>query len=201
MTFEQAYPLASILRAVTIPSKGGDTLWANTVTAYEDLPQDLKQLADGLWALHTNAYDYATRRPDADEERLKYHQEIFSSTIYETEHPVVRVHPETGERSLLLGGFVQKLLGHSAAETQALLSIFQNYVIRPENTVRWRWTVGDVAIWDNRATQHYGVGDFNEPRELYRVTVDGDVPVGVDGRRSVAKRKETNPALLRAAAE
>ena len=71
---------------------------------------------------------------------------------------------------------------------------------RLENTVRWTWSLGDVAIWDKRATQHYGIGDFTESREMHRVTIDGDVPVSVDGRRSVARRKERKTPELEAAA-
>jgi alpha-ketoglutarate-dependent taurine dioxygenase len=199
VTFVDAYPLASILRAVTIPSKGGDTVWANTAAAYEELPEPLRDLADKLWALHTNDYDYAATRPDADADRLKYHSDVFASTVYETEHPLVRVHPETGERTLVLGNFVKKILGVTRDDSARLVAIFQDHITRLENTVRWRWTPGDVAIWDNRATQHYGIGDFSENRELHRVTIDGDVPVSIDGKHSVSKVKRPNAGLQLAA--
>ena len=185
VTFVDAYPQASILRAVVVPSHGGDTVWANTVTAYRDLPADLRTLADRLWGVHTNNYDYATIRPDAGEEDRRHHRDVFTSTVYETEHPVVRVHPETGERSLILGGFLQKLAGYSRTDSAHLIAILQSHVTRLENTVRWRWSPGDVAVWDNRATQHYAIDDYgDQPRIVRRVTVAGDVPVGVDGRRS-----------------
>ena len=97
----------------------------------------------------------------------------------------MRVHPETGERSLLLGHFVKQFVGLNTAESHALFNLLQNRVTRLENTVRWTWQQGDVAIWDNRATQHYAVADFGEQRrEVRRITVAGDVPVGIDGRRS-----------------
>ncbi len=200
VTFVDAYPLASILRAVTLPEKGGDTVWANTAEAYNHLPEPLRELADKLWALHTNNYDYAAARPDATSERRKHHREVFSSTVYETEHPLVRVHPETGERTLLLGNFAQKILGFTREDSARLIGIFQDHITRLENTVRWHWAPGDVAIWDNRATQHYGIGDFTEKRELHRVTIDGDVPVAIDGKRSVTRRKQpkTPPELLAA---
>jgi alpha-ketoglutarate-dependent sulfate ester dioxygenase len=190
VTFVDAYPRASILRALVIPASGGDTVWANTVAAYQDLPIELRELADKLWALHTNEYDYQAYRVKARAEDLKYHEEIFTSTVYETEHPLVRVHPETGERALLLGHFVKKFIGHSSHDSQRLFEVFQQHITRLENTVRWRWQVGDVAVWDNRATQHYAINDYGDQHRLVRrVTVDGDVPVGVDGRRSVTRKR------------
>jgi alpha-ketoglutarate-dependent taurine dioxygenase len=198
VTFVEAYPLASVLRAVHLPPRGGDTVWANTAAAYTNLPAPLRDLADRLWALHTNAYDYAASRPDASESRLRHHREVFASVVYETEHPVVRVHPETGERTLVLGNFAQRLIGFNREDSNRLIAIFQDHITRLENTVRWRWAPGDVAIWDNRATQHYGIGDYTEKRELHRVTINGDIPVSVDGKPSVARIK---PATLSQAAE
>jgi len=187
VTFDVAYPQASILRAVEIPAYGGDTVWANTAQAYLDLPPALRQLADNLWALHTNDYDYASRF-NTNEAGLKRYREVFTSTIYEAEHPVVRVHPETGERTLVLGHFVKKLLGYPTADSEHLLKLLDSYVTRLENTVRWRWSPGDVAIWDNRATQHYAINDYGDQRRVVRrVTIAGDIPVSVDGRRSVAR--------------
>ena len=195
VTFVPAYPAFSILRAVTVPPYGGNTLWANTATAYAGLPEPLRALADSLRALHSNEYDYAAVRPDALPEALAQYREVFTSTSFLTEHPVVRVHPETGERSLLLGNFVQRIAGLTGRDSRALLDLFQAHIERPENTVRWQWRAGDVAIWDNRATQHYGVDDSDEhERTLRRVTVDGDVPVGPDGAPSRLISPETVPA-------
>lgn len=164
------------------PPYGGNTLWANTATAYAHLPEPLRVLADSLRAVHTNEYDYAALKPDALPEALAQYREVFTSTKFLTEHPVVRVHPETGERTLLLGNFVQRIKGLTGQDSRALIDLFQAHVERPENTVRWQWRAGDVAIWDNRATQHYGVDDSDDhERTLRRVTVDGDVPVGPDG--------------------
>ena len=188
VTFEVAYPQVSILRAVVIPPYGGDTVWANTVAAYERLPAELRSLAERLRAVHGNDFDYAATRLPADtsEERLKRYKEVFVRQLYEAEHPVVRVHPQTGERSLVLGHFVKRLLGHSSVDSAQLLSVLEGHVHRLENTVRWRWTQGDVAIWDNRATQHYAINDYGDQhRVVRRVTVAGDIPYGVDGRRSV----------------
>jgi len=186
VTFVDAYPKVSILRAVVIPPFGGDTVWANTATAYAHLPEPLRALADTLWALHTNAYDYASTHAHADDTQLKRYREVFTSSVYETEHPVVRVHPETGERTLVLGHFVQKIKGLSSQDSAHLLQVLHEHVTRLENTVRWRWQQGDVAIWDNRATQHYAINDYGDARRVVRrATVHGDVPVGIDGRRSI----------------
>ncbi|MFD9477550.1 MULTISPECIES: TauD/TfdA dioxygenase family protein [Streptomyces] len=185
VTFVPAYPAFSILRAVTIPPYGGNTLWANTATAYSSLPEPLRALADSLRAVHSNEYDYAALKPDALPEALAQYREVFTSTKFLTEHPVVRVHPETGERTLLLGNFVQRINGLTGRDSRALQDLFQAHIESPENTVRWQWRAGDVAIWDNRATQHYGVDDSDDhERTLRRVTVDGDVPVGPDGEPS-----------------
>ncbi|SDP09165.1 taurine dioxygenase [Ralstonia sp. 25mfcol4.1] len=187
VTFDLAYPQVSVLRAVKVPAAGGDTVWANTAAAYNDLPAPLRALADQLWALHTNDYDYAASRPLPDDAGARRHRELFTSTLYETEHPVVRVHPETGERTLVLGHFVKKLLGYSSADSAHLVSLLQSHVHRLENTVRWRWQAGDVAIWDNRATQHYAINDYGDAhRVVRRVTIAGDVPVSVDGQPSRA---------------
>lgn len=176
------------------PPYGGNTLWANTVTAYAHLPAPLRALADSLRALHSNAYDYAGLRPDALPEALAQYREVFTSTEFLTEHPVVRVHPETGERALLLGNFVQRIKGLTGRDSRTLLDLFQAHIESPENTVRWQWRAGDVAIWDNRATQHYGVDDSDEhERTLRRVTVDSDVPVGPDRAPSRLISPETVP--------
>ncbi|MFE2247660.1 TauD/TfdA dioxygenase family protein [Streptomyces lavendulae] len=195
VTFVPAYPAFSILRAVTIPPYGGNTLWANTATAYTHLPEPLRALADGLRAVHSNEYDYAALKPDALPEALAQYREVFTSTKFLTEHPVVRVHPETGERTLLLGNFVQRINGLTGRDSRTLLDLFQAHIESPENTVRWQWRAGDVAIWDNRATQHYGVDDSDDhERTLRRVTVDGDVPVGPDGLPSRLISPEAVPA-------
>ncbi len=186
VTFVDRVPAISVLRGVTIPAYGGTTNWANTVTAYEGLPAPLRALVDNLWAVHTNAYDYAQRDVDPGEPDANYSRADFESTIFQTEHPVVRVHPETGERSLLLGNFVKQFVGFNHTESVTLFNLLQNRITKLENTIRWTWAPGDVAVWDNRATQHYAVADFDlQPREVRRVTVAGDVPVSIDGRRSV----------------
>ncbi|HXW39433.1 MAG TPA: TauD/TfdA family dioxygenase, partial [Acidimicrobiales bacterium] len=191
VTFVERPPWFSVLRAVVIPPVGGDTLWASTVAGYGDLPNDLRTLAEGLRAVHTNGHDYGRVDLKALKHKLTpeqlQHLNDFVSTVYETEHPVVRVHPETDEPALLLGGFAQRLVGHSTAESVDILRTLHNYVVRPENFVRWRWREGDVAIWDNRSTQHYAVGDYGTThRRVQRVTTSGQVVIGLDGSTSTS---------------
>lgn len=192
LTFVTAYPAASILRAVTIPPAGGDTVWANTAEAYARLPEPLRQLADTLWAIHSNDYDYAANQTEPDEGTDAYQAE-FIATIYEAAHPLVRVHPETGEKTLVLGAFFKQFEGVSASDSRRLYETFQGHITRLENTVRWRWREGDIAIWDNRATQHYAIDDYgNQRRVVRRVTIHGQAPVAVDGRTS----RQVRPAKL-----
>lgn len=186
VTFVANYPKLSILRGVVIPPYGGDTVWANTASAYADLPEPLKQLADNLRALHTNLYDYAAPRNTSDA-GLKRYREQFTAEVYETEHPLVRVHPETGERSLLLGHFVKQIQSVSSNDSKQLIRLFHDRITHVDNTVRWRWQAGDVVIWDNRATQHIAINDYGDAERIVRrTTVAGDVPYGVDGRLSQA---------------
>jgi taurine dioxygenase len=191
VTFVDQPPAFTFLHGVVIPPVGGDTIWANTVAAYESLPDELRDLADRLRIVHTNVHDYGkpASRAEEDDPVLQAHRSEFVSTEYRSEHPAVRVHPETGERSLVLGGFAQSVAGLGPQASRDLIRILQEYVIRVENTVRWRWRVGDLAIWDNRATQHIAVFDYGRAhRRGERVTVAGPVPVGVDGRPSVSLR-------------
>ncbi|OBK20720.1 TauD/TfdA dioxygenase family protein [Mycobacterium asiaticum] len=186
VTFAANYPAASILRAVTLPSYGGSTLWANTAAAYTALPEPLKCLVENLWALHTNRYDYVdSASTESATDLQRAFRQAFEKPDFRTEHPVVRVHPETGERTLVAGDFVRSFVGLNSTESNALFELLQRRITLPEITVRWNWRPGDVAIWDNRATQHRAVDDYDDQyRLMHRVTLIGDVPVDVHGRRS-----------------
>jgi alpha-ketoglutarate-dependent sulfate ester dioxygenase len=191
VTFVDRIPAISVLRAVTLPPYGGTTVWANTVRAYETLPYPLKALAERLRAVHSNRYDYAGHRGEeriggVDVKEQSYREE-FEQLEYIAEHPVIRVHPETGEPAFVLGHFVRGLVGLQESDAKALFDVFQRHITRLENTVRWTWAPGDIAIWDNRATQHYAVADYDEhPRMMHRITLAGDIPVGLDGIPGVA---------------
>ncbi|AGL16387.1 TauD/TfdA family dioxygenase [Actinoplanes sp. N902-109] len=184
VTFLLSPPKATTLRSLVIPPYGGDTLFANTAAAYRDLPEHLRMLADRLWAVHSNEYDYA-EHPQFVSDEIVQHQKVFASRKYRTAHPVVRVHPESGVPNLFIGGFTSQVIGLSKTEGRDILRLLQAYVTRPENTLRHRWALGDVVVWDNRTTQHYAADDYGDlARKMHRVTVAGDVPVGVDGSKS-----------------
>jgi taurine dioxygenase len=202
VTFVDAFPKISILRGVTIPQYGGDTIWANTVAAYEGLPEPLKRFAEQLWAVHSNDYDYGATRTVVEDERLRHHRNVFVSAVFEAEHPIVHVHPVSGERALLLGHFIKKIVGFSGTESARIFQLLQDRVTRPENTVRWNWRQDDVAIWDNRATQHFAVNDYgDQPRLVRRVTIEGERAVAVDGQRSRTRKRPdaVNDDQIRAA--
>ncbi len=186
VTFAANYPAASILRAVTLPSYGGSTLWASTAAAYEQLPEPLKCLVENLWAVHSNRYDYVTEEAALSmTDAQRAFRQAFEKADYRTEHPVARVHPETGERTLLAGDFVRNFVGLDNHESDVLFELLQRRITLPENTIRWNWKQGDVAIWDNRATQHRAIDDYDgQHRLMHRVTLMGDAPVDVHGQRS-----------------
>ena len=187
VTFVDRVPAISILRAITLPPYGGTTVWANTVEAYRRLHPALQAMVARLRAVHSNLYDYAAQRTfnGVDVKEQRYRDE-FRHLEFETEHPAVRIHPETGEPSLLLGHFVRSFVGLSTLDSADLFQLLQRQVTRLENTVRWTWRHGDIAIWDNRATQHYAVADYDDlPRLMHRITVAGPVPVGISGDTSL----------------
>lgn len=175
-------PAATILRAETVPPYGGDTTWSNLAAAYAGLSELVRRFADGLRAEHRLGVGYQPR-PGHDA-YLRHLQDHQVASI----HPVVRVHPETGERLLFVNGYyIEQILDVSRTESRLLLEMFVEQVTRPEYTVRFRWEPGSVAFWDNRATIHLAAtdtGHLDFPRIMHRVLLAGDIPVGVDGRPS-----------------
>lgn len=199
ITFLANYPKATILRNVIAPQVGGDTVWANTAAAYAHLPEALKLLAEGLRAVHSNDYDYTGR---VSAQNLEQRQIFTTAVEIETEHPLVRVHPETGEKTLVLGHFFKRFVGFNSRDSRRLFELFQEHITEWENVVRWQWAEGDVAIWDNRATQHRAINDYgDELRVATRVTLAGDVPVGVDGRPSETLKHIVNQDISELRAE
>jgi alpha-ketoglutarate-dependent taurine dioxygenase len=184
VTFVLNPPQLSTLRSIVLPPYGGETLIANSAAAYRDLPEPLRAFADTLWAVHTNDYDYAVPAEQLGE-KDRARRAIFTSIAYETVHPIVRVHPLTGERGLYIGGFAQRIVGLSNTESRDILRLLQSYVTRPENILRWSWSPNELVLFDNRITQHYAVDNYDDlPRRLNRVTVAGDIPLSVDGTPS-----------------
>ncbi|GHD87636.1 taurine dioxygenase [Streptomyces naganishii JCM 4654] len=177
-------PAATILRAETVPPYGGDTTWSNLAAAYAGLSAPVRAFADGLRAEHRLGVGYRMRPgEDAYVRHLMGHQ-------IATVHPLVRVHPETGERLLFVNGYyVEQIEGLSRPESAAVLDMLLEQAVRPEYTVRFRWEPGSVAFWDNRAVIHLAPSDnahLGHPRIMHRVMLAGEVPVGVDGRPSQA---------------
>ena len=176
-------PFASILRGVTIPPFGGDTQWTNLVAAYHGLSDTLKAFVDTLRGEHRFSPPEGASGSDAFKDKVKARPLV-------SEHPLVRVHPETGERALYSSpSFLKRIIGLSPRESEQLLALLFEHSIRPEYTVRFKWEAGSVAFWDNRSTAHLApvdIFDTDFDRQLYRITLVGDVPIGPDGRASVA---------------
>jgi taurine dioxygenase len=188
VTFVVNPPQASTLRSIDLPAYGGETLIASSAGAYQDLPAELRNFADTLWAIHTNDYDYSVPK-NLEHANAEERRKEFTRLKFETAHPVVRVHPLTGERGLFIGGFAQRLriVGLSNTESKDIIRLLQAYVTRPENVVRVNWEPNQLVLFDNRITQHYAPDNYDgQPRKLNRVTIAGDIPVGVDGEQSQA---------------
>jgi alpha-ketoglutarate-dependent sulfate ester dioxygenase len=174
-------PAGSVLRAETVPAIGGDTQWTNLVAAYEGLSAPVRAFVDTLRAEHR----YGGSRPvEGDGE---YARRINDNLLVAV-HPVVRVHPETGERALFVNpGFTSHIVDVTVSESARILDLLYAQITRSEYTVRFRWEPGHVAFWDNRATAHLAPRDLEHldvERRLHRVTLIGDIPVGPDGRQS-----------------
>jgi alpha-ketoglutarate-dependent taurine dioxygenase len=170
-TFRPEPSAASVLRARQLPPLGGDTVFVNTVLAYERLPDEVKQRIDRLTAVH-DASIFQQFLPEGQ-------RDSFATDYPPVEHPVVRVHPETGEKAIYVNAvFTRRILGVAPEEGAALLRLLFDQVKRPEFQVRWQWRPNSIAFWDNRSTQHYAVNDYVEERYMERVTLMGDRPVG-----------------------
>lgn len=159
VTFSQEPPICSVLKAVTIPERGGDTMWTNQYLVYESLSAPMRDLLDGLTAVH--------------------HAQPFGHPEIQAVHPAVRVHPDTGRRSLYVNRtFTSHFVELSKGESRALLEYLYTFSEQPQFTCRYRWTPGAIGIWDNRVTQHHAIADYDDARRIERVTIVGDVPTG-----------------------
>jgi taurine dioxygenase len=187
LTFRADPAVLSVLQLKKAPDVGGDTQWASLYAAYDELSAPMKELCEGLTALHDAL-------PHNHPEQMAI-------------HPVVRVHPETGRKALYVNEhFTRRLVELNAPESEVLLRYLTRWVANPRFTVRYRWTEGTVAIWDNRCTQHFVLNDFEGERIIQRVTVMGDRPQpaaaprwqpGVrPGRLSAASRHDRQLALF-----
>ncbi|MFE3827026.1 TauD/TfdA dioxygenase family protein [Streptomyces sp. NPDC059092] len=171
VTFRERPALGAVLQLREVPPSGGDTMWADMAAAYDNLPQDVKDRIDGARAVHDYIPGFS-RFYSA--ERLAALQDEFPPV----EHPVVRRHPDTGRRMLFVNtSFTTRIVGLERAESDRLLRLLFQQAHVPEFQVRFRWEAGDIAFWDNRATQHYAVSDYAPHRRVAeRVAIAGDRP-------------------------
>jgi alkyl sulfatase len=174
-------PCASILRGVTIPPYGGDTMWTNLVAAYAGLSETMRAFVDGLRGIHAFEPRGNPKAGSAYNERVK-------RRALKSEHPLVTVHAETGERVLFVSpSFLKSVVGLTARESAKILELLWEHVVRPEYTVRFKWNSGNIAFWDNRSTAHLAPRDIFQSdfdRQLYRITLVGEPLMGVDGTPS-----------------
>ena len=167
----------SILYGVEIPPYGGDTIFANLIETYNGLSKPIRDLVDGLQAVHrTSSYDSASRGPRRDG---------LPTGPFTALHPLVRIHPETGEKLLFLNpGTTSHIIGLKERESQTLLDLLYSELTRPEYQVRFHWRPGSLVVWDNQAVAHAGPIDYSQftgARTVRRITVAGDLTKGPDG--------------------
>jgi taurine dioxygenase len=180
-TWRDCPPMGAVLRCLECPAVGGDTLWANMARAYSDLPDHVKQTIEGLHARHSIEASFGARMPIEQRHALKLQYP-------DAEHPVVRTHPETGEKVLFVNAFTTHFTNFHTVDNVRygqdyapgganLLHYLIGRAAIPEYQVRWRWQPGSVAIWDNRCTQHYAVMDYwPAVRKMERAGIIGDKP-------------------------
>lgn len=182
VTYLEEPAMGSILYCLEAPAYGGDTLFANQYLAYDRLSSGMKRMLDGMTAIHTARHVYgpqgrATTTYGSNLTAMKVQGSTEAEK--ETEHPVVRTHPETGRKCLYVNaGFTTRFKDMTEAESLPLLEYLWQHCTQPEFTCRFRWEPGSVAFWDNRAVQHYALNDYQgQRRMMHRVTINGDRPV------------------------
>jgi taurine dioxygenase len=173
-SYDQIPALGSILLAREVPPRGGDTMFASMALAYEALSDGLKQTLQGLRAVHSSRHVFGAKAREANPER----KELFVNPDQATQdavHPVVIRHPETGRPTLYVNpGFTLRFEGWTHEESQSLLAYLYRHAMRPEFQTRFAWREGSIAFWDNRATWHYALNDYQgERRLMHRITLDG----------------------------
>lgn len=179
-SFQPAPPSFTVLHAIDIPPYGGDTLWSSMTAAWDALSPDRQRDIERVFAVHT-ARDAYSPKMQAIHSGLSSMNIVCDESANDTQvHPLVTTHPETGKRVLFYNrGYVRDLVGFDDQEEKTrLLEWLHLHTTDAKFTLRHRWSVGDVAIWDNRSTQHYALNDYaGFRREMHRTTVAGGVPV------------------------
>ncbi|WP_432481283.1 taurine dioxygenase [Moraxella sp. ZY200743] len=178
VTFSKTPPLGCVLRAVKIPPSGGDTLWASATAAFEALSGDIQEKIKGLTALHDIRLSFPKERFGGVSEAEKVRLEEIYHNNPPVVHPVVRTHPDTGKPILFVSeGFTAKINDLPEEEGKELLDFLTQHAVKEEFHLRWQWQEGDVAIWDNRCTQHKALFDYGDAhRIMHRATINGDEP-------------------------
>jgi taurine dioxygenase len=173
-TFMPEPPFASILRGEVIPALGGDTCWANTYLAYEGLSAPVREMIDGLYAVH-DLTKMLSRAIEIGKSDANLHE--MQDRWPPIKHPIVRTNPKTGRRGLFVNrNWTTRIDGLGERESDALLALLCDQVLVPDYQVRLRWRPGTVAFWDNRWVQHYAVPDYTDRRVMRRVTLAGERP-------------------------
>lgn len=183
VTFIETPPAGAILAAKQLPETGGDTLWASGIAAYNALSEPFKALLAGLRAEHDFTKSFQEFKYRGSEgEHARWRQAVAKNPPLL--HPVVRTHPVSGKSALFVNeGFTTRIVDLSPKESDALLNFLFAHITKPEFQVRWRWQQDDVAIWDNRVTQHYANADYLPARRImHRATILGDKPFYQPGR-------------------
>ena len=176
VTFIATPPLGAALYARRIPPAGGDTLWLSTIAAYEALSEPFKQFLVGLTAVHDFEKSFPRDRFASPAAARKWEEARAKNPP--VVHPVVRTHPATGRKALFVNsGFTTRINELTRAESDAVLAFLFEHVTKPEFQVRHRWRENDLALWDNRVTQHYATVDYlPERRVMHRATIIGERP-------------------------
>jgi alpha-ketoglutarate-dependent taurine dioxygenase len=175
-TFLVEPPVGTVLRAVRVPSFGGDTCWSSSYAAYDALSEPMRTLLDGLTAIHS--LDPVLGRM-AKEHAKAYSAAVESIHAPTAVHPVVLVHPETGRKALFVSeAWTTRIVELSPAESAHVLGMLFEHVKSPDFFMRWHWQANDMAFWDNRAVQHYAVPDYTGERVMERIVLAGQQPRG-----------------------
>jgi taurine dioxygenase len=183
-SFLESPPGGSVLYAREVPSHGGDTIWANMYEAYDALSASMRRMLDGLYAMHSGRpYGVAGVPKDLRTSRSIGIERDNPEADLETAQPVVRVHPESGRKALFVNAiYTVRFKDMTEAESRPLLEFLYQHATRPEFTCRFRWRKGSLALWDNRATLHYAVNDYDgERRLMHRTTFAAERPVAAGG--------------------
>jgi len=170
--------MGSVLHCLEAPSHGGDTIWISMFAAYDALSDRMKQYLAGMKAEHRTIKafgdDIRSNLWKDDAGRKRFEQ---LKALPPVEHPVVRTHPVSGRKGLFVNeGYTTRLIGVDKKESDAVLGFLFQHMQTPEFHCRYRWSTGDIAVWDNRSTQHYAVADYSERRVMHRITLKGDRP-------------------------